>query len=85
MGFLSAALTAPVSLPMRSVGWIARKIAEASEAEYYNPAKVQAALRALEDQLELGFITEETYMREEELLLHRLKEIRAWQKEKDRG
>ncbi len=83
MGLLTTALTAPVTLPMRSVNWIARKIAEAAEAEYYNPAKVQAALRALEDQLDLGFIDEATYEREEKMLLDRLKEIRKRQREQD--
>ncbi|MGF1454734.1 MAG: gas vesicle protein GvpG [Alphaproteobacteria bacterium] len=85
MGLLTTALTAPVSLPLRSFTWIARKITEAAEAEYYNPAKVQAALRALEDQLDLGFIDEETFEREERLLLDRLKEIRKRQKDEELG
>lgn len=85
MGFLTTALTFPVSVPVRSVGWIARKLAEAAEAEYFDPARVQAAMRALEEQLDAGLIDEATYEREEEVLLARLKEIRDHRRRQEAG
>ncbi len=82
MGILTSSLTFPVSVPLRGVGWIARKIAEAAEAEYYDPAHVQTALRALEERLDAGEITESQFEQEEEVLLARLKEIRNHQKQR---
>jgi len=78
-------LTLPVSGPLSGTQWLAEKIAEQAEQQYYNPEVVQAQLMQLELQLDLGQITEEAYMAQEELLLARLKEIYQWQQHQQMG
>ncbi|MEV7611977.1 gas vesicle protein GvpG [Streptomyces sp. NPDC089799] len=74
MGLLEKLLTAPL-LPVRGVVWVAQRVAETAEAEYYDPAPVLARLAELERRLTAGEIDEETFEREEDLLIDRLVEI----------
>lgn len=75
MGILSSTVGLPVTGPMRGLLWIARKVAEKAETDYYDPAHVQTALRSLEDRLALREIDDAEFEREEERLLDRLEEI----------
>ncbi|MEW2412830.1 gas vesicle protein GvpG [Streptomyces sp. NPDC046866] len=77
MGLLGKLLTAPL-YPVRSVVWVAQRVAEKAEAEYYDPAPVRAALSDLAQRLDDGEIDEETFDREEEVLLDRLQEIEEY-------
>ncbi|MEU6863861.1 gas vesicle protein GvpG [Streptomyces sp. NPDC046876] len=77
MGLLGNLITAPL-FPVRSVVWVAQRLAEKAEAEYYDPAPVWAALADLARQLSDGEIDQETFDREEEALLDRLQEIEEY-------
>lgn len=74
MGLLGKLITAPL-LPVRATVWVAERVAQEAEARYYDPAPVWAALADLERLLVAGKIDEETFEREEEVLLDRLREI----------
>ncbi|MFI1712495.1 gas vesicle protein GvpG [Streptomyces litmocidini] len=74
MGLLGKLVTLPLA-PVRTVVWAAQRVTEQAEAEYYNPAPVLARLAELERRLLAGEIDEETFDREEDLLLDRLEEI----------
>ncbi|KIF01880.1 gas vesicle protein [Streptomyces sp. RSD-27] len=74
MGLLGKLITAPL-LPVRAALWAAERVAEEAEARYYDPGPVWAELAALERRLVDGEIDEETFDREEDLLLDRLREI----------
>ncbi len=78
MGWLGRLLTFPVSVPVETALWTARKLAERAEEVYYDDAPVRAALMELELKLDLGEIDEETFEAEEAQLLQRLKEIREY-------
>ncbi|MEU9305809.1 gas vesicle protein GvpG [Streptomyces sp. NPDC048269] len=74
MGLLTSLLTAPMA-PMRAVVWVAQRVVDKANEEYYDPAPVYAALADLERRLQLGEIDEATFDREEDALLDRLDEI----------
>jgi hypothetical protein len=78
MGFLMDLLALPLTGPINGTIWIAEKLLEQAENEMYDEGKVRAKLMELEMLLDLGDISEETYMEAEEQLLERLKEIRAF-------
>jgi len=77
MGLLSQIVTLPLA-PVRGIVWVAERVQEAAENEYYDPAPVHRALAELERQLLDGEIDEETFDRREDELLDRLDEIRAF-------
>lgn len=72
MGILGTLLLAPVRSPLTSTLWIAAKLVEAAESELNDPATIKRTLKALEAALEAGEIDEESYEREEAVLLARL-------------
>lgn len=78
MGILTKILTFPLTGPIDGTMWIAQKLLERAEDEIYDEGKVRAKLMELEMLLDLGDISEETYMAAEEELLERLKFIRAY-------
>ncbi|WP_369271183.1 gas vesicle protein GvpG [Streptomyces sp. R11] len=78
MGLVTGILTLPFA-PVRGVGWVLDKVVRTAEDEYYDPTPVQEALVNLERALDEGRIDDEEFARQEEALLHRLEEIRAYQ------
>ncbi|RSS62204.1 gas vesicle protein [Streptomyces sp. WAC07061] len=74
MGLLSSLVTAPLA-PVRAVMWVAQRVADKAEAEYYDPAPVWAALAELDGQLRRGEIDQAAFDGAEEELLDRLDEI----------
>ncbi|MFI6417237.1 gas vesicle protein GvpG [Streptomyces sp. NPDC050842] len=74
MGLVSYLLTLPLA-PVRGVVWVAERVAERAEEEYYDPAPVWRELAALEERLVRGEIDQETFDRREDELLDRLTEI----------
>lgn len=76
MGWLFDLLTFPVSAPLRGTWWIAEQITERVDDELYNEERIRAQLIELELRLDLGEISEETYLEAEEELLARLKVAR---------
>jgi hypothetical protein len=79
MGILTKLLLFPVMGPLDGTIWIAEQLLEQVEGEIYNEGKVRAQLMELELRLDLGEISEATYLAEEEVLLERMREIRAYQ------
>jgi hypothetical protein len=78
VGLVSGILTLPFA-PVRGVGWVLDKVVRTAEDEYYDPTPVQEALVNLERALDEGRIDDEEFAQQEEELLHRLEEIRAYQ------
>ncbi|AVH93994.1 MULTISPECIES: gas vesicle protein GvpG [Streptomyces] len=79
MGLLTQLLTLPVA-PVRGAVWIAEKVLETAEEEYYDPAPVWRELRELEARLVRGEIDQEAFDRREDELLDRLDEIDAYRR-----
>ena len=62
-------LTFPVSAPLRGVTWLGQKIVEQAEREIYDEERIRERLTRLSLSFDLGEITEEEYLQQEELLL----------------
>jgi len=77
MGILSTILTLPAKAPISGVTWVATKLTEAAEDQFYDPEAIKIELASHEEKLEAGEITEEEYEELEMALLLRLKEARA--------
>jgi hypothetical protein len=69
-------LPLPAQLPIRGVLWIAEKIQEEAEKQFFGEEAIRRALTELELKLDLGEISEEDYLAQEEPLLARLKVAR---------
>ncbi|MQS16645.1 hypothetical protein F7Q99_31775 [Streptomyces kaniharaensis] len=78
MGVLVQFLTFPLA-PVRGVVWVVDKVVEAAERDYYDPEPVQAQLAELERARAEGHIEEEEFERQEDELLARLEESKAYQ------
>ncbi|MGW5418809.1 gas vesicle protein GvpG [Streptomyces sp. NPDC003943] len=78
MGLVTEILALPAA-PIRGVGWVLDKVVQAAEQEYYDPGPVQEQLAELEREREAGRVSEEEFEEQEESLLRRLEEIRAYQ------
>jgi len=76
IGTLLKVVTFPVSLPLDGLLWVAERIKDQAEAEYYDEGAVRGRLLELELKLDLGEITEEEYQAAEDQLLDLLTEIR---------
>jgi len=85
MNMLLRLLTLPLSAPIETALWAAKKISERAEDVYYDETTVQAALLELELRLELGEIDEESFEAEESQLLTHLKEIREYKLQRAKG
>ncbi|MEU4076955.1 gas vesicle protein [Streptomyces venezuelae] len=77
MGLVTFLLTLPVA-PVRGVTWVAQRVLDEAEEQYYDPAPVWRELRELESRLVRGEIDEETFEHREDELLDRLAEITAF-------
>ncbi|MFD7260091.1 gas vesicle protein GvpG [Streptomyces sp. NPDC059874] len=80
MGLLTRLLTLPIA-PVRAVTWVAQRVVDKAEEEYYDPAPVWRRLAELEQQLLRGEIDEETFDRQEDELIDRLTEISAFRQQ----
>lgn len=78
MGLVTGILTLPFA-PVRGIGWVLEKVVRTAEDEFYDPAPVQEALVNLERARTEDRIDDEEFARQEEALLQRLEEIRAYQ------
>jgi len=70
-------LAFPVTGPL----WIAETLKEETERQYYNIDGIRSQMLELEEQLEAGMISDETYDHLEERLLHRLLEAREYHRQ----
>ncbi|KJY33020.1 gas vesicle protein [Streptomyces sp. NRRL S-444] len=73
-------LTLPVA-PVRAVTWVAQRVVDKAEEEYYDPAPIWRQLAELEQQLLRGEIDQETFDRQEDELIDRLEEIAAFRQQ----
>ncbi|MEV7560442.1 gas vesicle protein GvpG [Streptomyces sp. NPDC089795] len=80
MGLLTSLLTLPVA-PVRAVTWVAQRVVDKAEEEYYDPAPIWRQLGELEQQLLRGEIDQDTFDRQEDELLDRLEEIAAFRQQ----
>lgn len=76
MGILVKLLMLPITSPVNGLAFIARKLQEQAEDEFYDEGTVRSTLVELELAYELGEIDEEEYQESEDALLAWLKLIR---------
>jgi len=77
LGRIAALLALPFVGPLRATAWVAGQLVDAAEKEAFDPARVEAALLALERRLEAGEITEDQFEAAEAEQLELLAVIRA--------
>lgn len=82
MGLLKL-LTFPVSLPLSGGHWVLKTLLSEAERRYYDEAAIRAEMAELERRLVAGEVDEETFDREEEALLERLLEARAYHQNRE--
>jgi hypothetical protein len=71
MGLISGLLLLPLA-PVRGTIWIAERIYEQAEAEYYDERTIQTQLMEIDAAREAGEIDEATAAEAEDILLERL-------------
>jgi hypothetical protein len=76
VGLITGILKLPLA-PVTGTVWIAEKLLEQAEAEYYDEGAIQAQLREIEAARQNGQIGEDEAAQAEEELLERLLEGRA--------
>lgn len=76
MGILHLLLF-PVTLPLDGVQWLGAEVADAVDAQWNDPARIEAALLALERRLDAGELTEDEFEAGEADLLAELSAMRA--------
>ena len=76
MGLISSIFKLPLA-PVTGTVWIAEKVLEQAEAQYYDESAIQSQLREIEAAREAGDISEDDAEQAEEELLERLLEGRA--------
>jgi hypothetical protein len=76
VGLISGLLTLPLA-PVRGTAWLAERIQEQAEADYYDEDAIRAQLMAIDEAREAGEIGEEEAARVEDELLERLIAARA--------
>jgi len=76
MGLIGALLKLPLA-PVTGTAWVAERIQEQAEAEYYDEGAIQAQLREIDAARQAGEIEEADAAAAEDALLERLLEGRA--------
>jgi len=71
MGLITGLLTLPLA-PIRGTIWIAERIHEQAESEFYDERTIQAQLMEIQAAREAGEIDEATAAEAEDILLERL-------------
>jgi hypothetical protein len=71
MGLITGLLTLPLA-PVRGTVWLAERILEEAESQYYDERAIQAQLMGIDAAREAGEIDPETAAEAEDILLERL-------------
>ena len=71
MGLITGLLLLPLT-PVRGTVWIAERILEQAESEFYDEGAIREQLLAIEAAREAGEIDEEDAARAEDILIERL-------------
>lgn len=80
MGLLTTLLTLPLAGPAKAAWWITEKLHEQALTEINDPNTIKAEIKALEQRLLAGEITEDAYEEAELALLTRLRDIQRAQR-----
>jgi hypothetical protein len=75
MGLITGLLLLPLA-PVRGTAWVAEKLLEQAEAEFYDEGAITAQLQEIESAREAGLIDPQEAERAEDLLVERLLETR---------
>lgn len=78
MGLLSSILLAPFTGPIDGTMWTLDKIRRVVEDELTDDSAVKEDLMRLQLELEASEVDDEEYLRQEALIMDRLREVRAW-------
>lgn len=76
MGLITGLLTLPLA-PVRATVWLAERVQEQAEEEFYDESTIHTALMELDQARERGELPDEEIAAAEDELLERLIEIRA--------
>jgi hypothetical protein len=76
VGLITGILMLPLA-PVTGTVWVAERILEQAEAEYYDEGTIQAQLREIDELREAGEISEDDAAQAEDALVERLLEGRA--------
>ena len=76
MGLISGLLTLPLT-PVRGTVWLAERIQEQAEREYYDESAIRAGLLEIEEARADGEVDEHELDEVEDALIERLLEIRG--------
>ena len=76
MGLITGLLTLPLA-PVRGTAWLAERIQEQAEAEFYDEKVIRARLMEIDAAREAGEISEEEATKVEDELIERLIAARA--------
>jgi hypothetical protein len=71
MGLITGLLTLPLA-PVRGTAWLAERILEQAESEFYDEGAIRAQLMEIEAAREAGLIGDEEAAQAEDVLLERL-------------
>ncbi|NUO48758.1 MAG: gas vesicle protein [Polyangiaceae bacterium] len=78
MKLLATILTAPVSVPLLGVGWVADEILDAARRQYYDIDSIRRELEEVNRALDAGEIDAAEFEEREAAILDRLEEAQAW-------
>jgi hypothetical protein len=84
MGLISGLLLLPLA-PVRGTAWVAERVLEQAEAEFYDEGAIHAQLLEIEAAREAGTIDADEADRAEDILVERLLQARAGQERDRRG
>ena len=76
MGLMTGLLTLPLA-PVRGTVWVAERVLEQAEREYYDEGAIRAQLLDIDAAREAGTISEEEAAQAEDALVERMMEGRA--------
>jgi hypothetical protein len=81
MGLLSSILLAPFTGPWDGTMWTLDKVRRAVEDELTDDSTIKEDLMRLQLELESGDIDDEEYLAREQVIMQRLREVRAWREQ----
>ena len=84
MGLFTALLTLPLA-PVRGTVWIAEKLHEQAELEFYDDSAIEAGLLELQAARESGLYEESEIEEAEDTLIERLMELRGYRRDDANG
>jgi hypothetical protein len=76
MGLITGLLTLPLA-PVRGTVWVAERVLEQAERDYYDEGAIRAQLLDIDAAREAGAISEDEALRAEDALVERMIEGRA--------